>query len=112
MMINKTTREILERLARVEAAISAFGTPPRDGADQKLDTAAVADRYNKDIRTVNRWTQDPALGFPKPTYIRGRKFWNLSELKEWDRAQVFLVTRGRDPRVRKERAEHEILETA
>ena len=33
---------------------------------QHLGTPAVARRYDKTTRTIDRWAEDPDLGFPKP----------------------------------------------
>lgn len=77
-----STQQILQRLARLEAAIGA------DDADQKLSTAAVAARYDAVVRTIDRWVKTPTLGFPQPMYINGRKFWSLNALKQWDHEQA------------------------
>lgn len=33
--------------------------------------------------TLFRWLNDPALIFPRPTYIRKRRFWREAELLSW-----------------------------
>jgi predicted DNA-binding transcriptional regulator AlpA len=30
-----------------------------------------------------RWVQDPALEFPKPVYIRSRRYWRRADLFAW-----------------------------
>jgi predicted DNA-binding transcriptional regulator AlpA len=35
--------------------------------------------------TLWRWEHQPALAFPKPVYINGRKYYDLGELEEWER---------------------------
>ena len=35
--------------------------------------------------TLWRWEHQPALAFPKPVYINGRKYYDLDELEEWVR---------------------------
>lgn len=47
----------------------------------------VCKRYSRSKMSLWRWDQDPALGFPKPLYIQGRKYRRLSELREWERKQ-------------------------
>ncbi len=37
--------------------------------------------------TLWRWTHDPTMSFPKPTYIKGRRYWDADELDEFDRAR-------------------------
>jgi predicted DNA-binding transcriptional regulator AlpA len=56
---------------------------------RKSSTRAVCQRYgNKSDRTIARWERDPQLGFPKPIYINGRKYYDESELDAWDRAMA------------------------
>ncbi|TPE53226.1 helix-turn-helix transcriptional regulator [Amaricoccus solimangrovi] len=33
--------------------------------------------------TLHRWLSDPALNFPRPVYIRKRRFWREAELLAW-----------------------------
>lgn len=33
--------------------------------------------------TQYRWAHDPAMDFPKPTYINGRKFYDEAEVDGW-----------------------------
>jgi len=56
--------------------------------DVKLPTAKVARRYAVVPRSIERWTVDPESDFPKPIYIRGRKYWALSELEAWERKRA------------------------
>jgi hypothetical protein len=43
-----------------------------------------------DPSTLGRWINNPALGFPPPIYINGRRYWRLSVLQQFaeDRAAV------------------------
>jgi hypothetical protein len=50
----------------------------------KIDTRHVAAHYNKCGKTIDRWADDPHLGFPKPKYIRGRKHWSVGEILDFD----------------------------
>ena len=43
--------------------------------------------------TIIRWDRDERLGFPKPIFIRGRKYRRLSELIEFEERQA------KDPQV-------------
>lgn len=57
--------------------------------DQMVGTKTVRERYNNACsRTVDRWINDPELGFPKPTMINGRRYWRLGELRQWERARA------------------------
>ena len=38
---------------------------------------------NPSDMTLWRWLQDEELGFPKPIYIRGRRFWRWSEIQNF-----------------------------
>ena len=44
----------------------------------------VAERYDVHVRTIERWIEDPALCFPKPMYIRGRRYFKTAELQAWE----------------------------
>lgn len=55
-----------------------------DGQQKKLPARLVAQRYNVSTRSLNRWGEEPDLEFPSPTYVRGRRYWDLSSLIEWD----------------------------
>lgn len=45
----------------------------------------VARRYGRSLRSLARWDEDEALGFPRPILIRGRKYRDLESLDAWDR---------------------------
>jgi predicted DNA-binding transcriptional regulator AlpA len=45
-------------------------------------------RYRKCEKTLDRWLKDEKLGFPRPIYIRGRRYFREAELVEWERAQA------------------------
>jgi hypothetical protein len=46
----------------------------------------VLKRYGVTAMTLWRWDRDPSLGFPKPLYIRGRKYRDERELDAFDAA--------------------------
>ena len=49
----------------------------------------VCERYGDIVpRTLARWDANPALNFPKPVVINGRKYRIESELDAWDREQA------------------------
>jgi hypothetical protein len=47
----------------------------------------VCERYGVTPMTLWRWDHDANLKFPKPTYIRGRKYRDERELDEFDEAR-------------------------
>jgi len=51
-----------------------------------LNAAQVRARYGgvSDM-TLWRWLRDKELGFPKPRRINRLRYWNDSELTEWER---------------------------
>jgi len=59
-----------------------------ESEDINLPTRQVADRYKVHPRTVDRWVRDPALGFPSPMDINGRKYWVLRSLREFDQQRA------------------------
>ena len=115
--MSDSVAEILERLARVEAALAAPARdnnprlgpdcqpptrhavrpdstgpplpidPDLEAQDRRLPTVAVAARYGVVVRTVERWLGQDELNFPRPVWINRRKYWWLSQLREWDHAR-------------------------
>jgi hypothetical protein len=59
-----------------------------------LPKPKVAERYRTTSRTVDRWRDDPELGFPAPLDINGFKYWSIPELIEWERLRA---ARGASP---------------
>jgi len=55
-----------------------------------LPDPLVAERYGRDPRTIDRWSKNPALKFPPPRYINGRKHRNVEALDAWDLIQPTL----------------------
>jgi predicted DNA-binding transcriptional regulator AlpA len=73
--------EILIRLTAVEQRIGMAD-------DRRLPAAATAQRYEISTRTLDRWVANPALGFPQPEVINGRRYWWLSHLHRWDLTRI------------------------
>ena len=57
----------------------------------------VAERYDVTVRTLERWDATPGLEFPKPVYIRRRRFREVSELDRWDAANARRVANPPSP---------------
>jgi hypothetical protein len=53
---------------------------------QLIPDSLVAKRYGVSLMTLWRWDNDPELNFPKPVYIRKRKYRSAEELAEFDAA--------------------------
>jgi predicted DNA-binding transcriptional regulator AlpA len=54
-----------------------------------LGTRQVRARYGgKCQRTIDRWIDNQELGFPKPTMINGRRFWDEADLVAWERERA------------------------
>jgi hypothetical protein len=51
---------------------------------RRLPTRRVAERYNVSTRSIERWANDPNLGFPQPLVINKRKYWSEAELEQFD----------------------------
>ena len=53
-----------------------------------LKATQVRERYGgiSDM-TLWRWLRDEQLGFPKPCRINRMRYWNDSELTEWERVR-------------------------
>lgn len=58
--------------------------------DRKLISANAVRILCGDVSdmTIWRWLHNPALGFPKPTYIGTRRYWREAEILEWIAAQA------------------------
>jgi predicted DNA-binding transcriptional regulator AlpA len=52
-----------------------------------LPAAKVRERYGVSDMSLWRWLRDSDLAFPKPIYIRGRRFWRLADLETWEAAR-------------------------
>jgi predicted DNA-binding transcriptional regulator AlpA len=61
-------------------------------SDQKnatfLTGPQVQARYQKSHVTMWRWTNDKAMGFPKPLTIKRLNYWKLTDLEAWEAAQA------------------------
>lgn len=54
----------------------------------RLPARLVWTRFGVTDRTLDRWLIDPLLGFPRPMMIKGRRYFFLDEIEEWERAQA------------------------
>lgn len=55
---------------------------------QLIPDSLVAKRYGVSLMTLWRWDHDPDLNFPKPVYIRKRKYRHAEELAEFDASRA------------------------
>lgn len=55
---------------------------------QKLRKQQVAERYQHNARTIERWMKDPSLGFPQPIFIGRAPLWDAEELDAFDRSRT------------------------
>ena len=97
---------ILERLDIIEAAVGIGHNggstldddpPVNPETDRRLPAKAVARRYGVVVRTIDRWLDNPKLGFPKPEVVNNRRYWWLSKLRCWDRARIRQVNMKKAP---------------
>jgi hypothetical protein len=66
--------------------------------ERYLSRRKQAERYDKSNKTIERWGDDPALGYPPEIDINGRKFRKLSDLEVWERKRAAIAaTRPRKP---------------
>jgi hypothetical protein len=54
----------------------------------RLPSRKVWNRFGVCDRTLDRWVAGPALKFPRPMLIRGRRYFFLDEIEEWERGQA------------------------
>jgi hypothetical protein len=93
---------ILRRLELLEAKVASLienaGAPIQDTAlppdsdsnddDHRLPATAVAARYGVVPRSIDRWLARPHLNFPRPDRVNRRRYWWLSELRNWERCRA------------------------
>ncbi|MCC3247431.1 DNA-binding protein [Methylocystis sp. WRRC1] len=48
-----------------------------------MGTSALAKALGVSTRTVDRWWNDPNVGFPAPTIINRRKYFSAAEVRAW-----------------------------
>ncbi len=53
----------------------------------RLSLKTVAKRYGVHPRTIERWTEDDILQFPKSLYIRRRRYFLAGDLAAWEEIQ-------------------------
>jgi hypothetical protein len=53
-----------------------------------LSRKRVAERYEKSTRTIERWENNPSLGFPQPLDVNGRKLHSEPQLIRWERGRA------------------------
>jgi len=67
-----------------------ISTTPDSG--DLLPDPRVAERYHVSLRTLSRWDDQLALGFPKPVRINHGKYRRRHELETWERSRVHACT--------------------
>jgi predicted DNA-binding transcriptional regulator AlpA len=75
---------------------------PKEPIQQRrlIPDARVRERYSISAMTLYRWDADPSLGFPRPIYIKSRKYRSEAELDAFDAAAAlrFDAPRRASPR--------------
>jgi hypothetical protein len=56
--------------------------------EKYLSRRKQAERYEKSVRTIERWGEDPDLDYPAELDVNGRKMRALSALERWERKRV------------------------
>ncbi len=57
----------------------------------RIPLTAIARRYHRSIRTIDRWIEDPAVEFPPIIYIRGRRYVTAGGALVWEQKQPDLL---------------------
>jgi hypothetical protein len=71
----------------VHPSLAMPRTEQRTG-EELLPDPLVAKRYHVSTRTLPRWDENPALGFPPPIRINNRKYRRLRDLERWERERA------------------------
>jgi hypothetical protein len=75
--------------------------------DQLLGMRSVANRFDSTPRTIDRWLEDPKIGFPQPDMRIGiRRFWRLGTVIQWEKERMARATapRKRGPKSKAQEA--------
>ena len=48
------------------------------------DRDVARERYRVHLHTLRRWDKNPALEFPPPVYVNGRRYREAEKLDAWD----------------------------
>ena len=54
-----------------------------------------AGRYQRTVRTIERWGDDPELGYPPEIDINGRRLRRKSDLEQWERERAAVAAANR-----------------
>ena len=64
---------------------------------QYITRKGVRERFGGiSAMTLWRWEHDGRLGFPKPTDINKRKYYDLAELEAWERRCASAIHRSEE----------------
>jgi hypothetical protein len=58
------------------------------GGEMRLPARLVCERYRIVRRTLDRWIENEALGFPRPIVINKRRYFREHELEAWERRRA------------------------
>jgi hypothetical protein len=50
----------------------------------RLPVRFVATRYGVCLKTISRWSEDVDMQFPRPLYLRGRRYFRGADLLAWE----------------------------
>lgn len=54
-----------------------------------------ASRYQRSVRTIERWGDDPELGYPPEIDINGHRLRRKSDLERWERERAAVAAANR-----------------
>ena len=55
--------------------------------ERLLPARQIWERYGITSRTLSRWLARGNLGFPRPIFVNGHRYFRLGEIEVWERAQ-------------------------
>lgn len=61
-----------------------------------VGTGAVARRYGKCAKTIERWIKNPPEGFPVPAKQNGRYIFDIEALETYERGLAAAAAAGRN----------------
>ena len=86
-----TEAELQGLACGLKTVIEAFDALHICRQARAIPLTAIARRYHRSIRTINRWIEDPAVEFPPIIYIRGRRYVTAGGALVWEQKQPDLL---------------------
>jgi hypothetical protein len=83
------TGQVAKRRTELRSSVAPAPSPQCENVrDRRLPARLVCERYDIVRRTLDRWIDNEALGFPRPIVINKRRYFREHELEAWERQRA------------------------